>query len=599
MSEHSITSTQQRRPSRLLDHLISRGLVTQEQLDAAPESLQCANSDRQLRTALSELELVTTDQLVQAEAELLGIPFVRLNPLMVQVDPLEHFTCEYLQQHNLLPISNNEGWLTIAAEHFADVTLIDELARRSGCKIQILAASPANITDVRSNLVGDANHKPSTSVQESDSDIERLLDDEAASDLTVVDEAPQLETVDLEAGAKTSPVVKLVNHIIKRAVEARASDIHIEPGDSQFRVRYRVDGELMDALRPSSRLLPAVSSRIKILAGMDISERRLPQDGGMTVTLVDRPIDLRVSTMATKFGEKTVMRIVDRDSRPLSLDSIGFQGDMLRVFRSLINEANGIVLVTGPTGSGKTTTLYGGLNELVSDTRNISTIEDPVERRLSGTNQFQVNNQAGFTFARALRSLLRQDPDVVMVGEIRDAETAALATEAALTGHLVLSTLHTNSAATAIPRLINMGVEPYLVAATLRGVLAQRLVRQLCEHCKERRPLNEAQSDTLKRLAGGRPTPAYSYCPTGCPRCKQTGYTGRIGVFELLPLNEELLSVVARDGSLDHLQELTRRSNMTTLLDDGIHKLEQGMITLDGLLGIVSRTHTLADAAAA
>ena len=599
MPAPSTTTTQPRKRSRLLDHLIQRGLITEQDLLEATESLHGAQSDHELGIILVERGHVTSEQLTQAEAELLGIPFVRLNPLMVQIDPVEHFSSAYLHQHNLLPLSLNEGWLTIATEHFADVTLLDELARRSGYRIQVLAASASNITEVRTQLVGEPDQVDLQSVSESDSDIENILDDGTVDEITVVDDVAQIEPVDLEAGAKASPVVRLVNHIIKRAVEARASDIHIEPGDTQFRVRYRVDGELIDALRPSSRLLPAVSGRIKILAGMDISERRLPQDGGMTVTLVDRPIDLRVSTMATKFGEKTVMRIVDRDSRPLALDTIGFHPDMLSTFRSLINEANGIVLVTGPTGSGKTTTLYGGLNELVSDTRNISTIEDPVERRLVGTNQFQVNNQAGFTFARALRSLLRQDPDIVMVGEIRDAETASLATEAALTGHLVLSTLHTNNAATAIPRLINMGVEPYLVAATLRGVLAQRLVRRLCPHCKERDSLTDAQADALARLAGEDRMPAFSYRPVGCARCQRTGYAGRLGIFELLPLNEQLLSVIARDESLQNLGELTQRSNITTLLDDGLSKLEQGLITLDGLLGIVSRTNALQRQAAA
>jgi len=575
---------------RLGEVLCQRGLITHEQLAKALHEQETASPRKQLAQILLESGVVSVESLTQVLAECVGIPFARLTPRLIQPDALCTLPVDYLEKHNLLPMSKAEGWLTIAVEQFTNIFLLEEIAHRSGMKVQVIAAVPENIRDTRQAVLSQSGLASTTgsSRAKTETDLDSLLGPMAVDEVKLVDQAEEESTRDLEANATDSPVVKLVNFIIKSAVEARASDIHIEPDEGNFRVRFRVDGDLIESTRPPARMLPAVVSRIKILSGLDISERRLPQDGAMTVTLNSRPIDLRVSTMTTKFGEKVVMRLIDRDATVKGLDSLGFAPDMLRRFRQATNAANGIVLVTGPTGSGKTTTLYSALSEIVATRYNISTIEDPVERRLAGTNQFQINTHAGFTFATALRALLRQDPDVIMVGEIRDTETARLATEAALTGHLVLSTLHTNDAPTAVPRLINMGVEPYLVAASLRAVLAQRLVRQLCPHCRTSAPLTEAARATLSHLCKDQCPIENAWTGQGCVSCRGAGSIGRIGVFELMLLNEEMLSFIARDKGMNGLRTLAREHGWTTLLQDGLEKVRQGQISLEGLLEIVS-----------
>ncbi len=588
---HAMTSASQPRPLRLGEMLCQRGLITQDQLAKALHEQETASPRKQLAQILVDNGIVSIADMTQVLAESVGTPFATLAPRLIQPDALASLPTDFLEKHNLLPMSLAEGWLTIAVEQFTNIFLLEEIAHRSGAKVQVIAAVPENIRSTRHSLFnhtaatqpGAAMHgKPSA-------DLDVLLGPMAADDLTLV-KAEEEPIGDIEANATDSPVVKLVNFVIKSAVESRASDIHIEPDENAFRVRFRVDGDLVESIRPPAKLLPAVVSRIKILAGLDISERRLPQDGAMTVTLSSRPIDLRVSTMTTKFGEKVVLRIVDRDAAVKGLETLGFEPAMLKRFRSAVQAADGIVLVTGPTGSGKTTTLYSALSEIVSTRYNISTIEDPVERRLTGTNQFQIHNQAGFTFASALRSLLRQDPDVIMVGEIRDTETARLATEAALTGHLVLSTLHTNDAPTAVPRLINMGVEPYLVAASLRAVLAQRLVRQICPRCRVAQSPSDTARETLAHLCKGECPLDSFFIGKGCGHCRGLGYMGRIGVHELLMLNEEMLSVIARDQGITGLRDIARRHGWTTLLHDGLEKVRQGLISLDGLLEIVSRS---------
>lgn len=571
---------------RLGELLCQRGLLTSEQLAAALHEQETASPRRQLAQILLDRSMVCAEAVAQALAESVGTPFVTLAPGMVHADALAVLPKDFMEKHNLLPLSHVEGWLTVAVEQFTNVFLHEEIAHVSSAKVQVIAAEAQNIRQTRQAVMGGAGE--ALAQKKVGDDLDSLLGKMSEDELKVVEDAPSFDEADLEATASDSPVVKLVNLILRGAVEAHASDIHIEPQEATFRVRYRVDGELVESIEPPLRMLAPVVSRIKILSGLDISERRLPQDGGMTVTLASRPIDLRVSTMTTKYGEKVVMRIVDREAAIQSLDALGFSPGMLAGFRAAVQSSNGIVLVTGPTGSGKTTTLYSALGEIVSSKRNISTIEDPVERRLTGTNQFQIHAQAGFTFAAALRSLLRQDPDVIMVGEIRDAQTAKLATEAALTGHLVLSTLHTNDSLTAIPRLVNMGVEHYLVAASLRAVLAQRLVRQVCPHCRTPRPLEDATRDVLaKMMSGACPVPM-SYFGKGCGRCRNTGVKGRVGVFELLMLNEEMLSVITREDGMKRLRQAAREQGWMTLLHDGLEKVHQGLITVEGLLGIVS-----------
>ena len=579
-----------KRIDRVARLLCEQGVITDSQLETAIAHQRASSPEKPIERVLVELSMASEERVTQALAEAVGTPFARLSPDMVQPEAMCGLPSEFVETHNLLPISMVEGWLTIVVEQFANVYLIEEIGRRAGCQVQVLAATPENIRETRRALAGGGAPQRSDSPATFEREFDGILGQISVDELVVVGTDADLDEPDLEASASASdsPIVKLVNYVIKRAVEAGASDIHIEPDGTTFRVRCRVDGELVESVRPSARLLPAVVSRVKIMAGMDISERRLPQDGGMTVTLANRPIDLRVSTMTTKFGEKVVMRVVDREAGVRGLEAMGFSEDMLKRFRAAFNAADGIVLVTGPTGSGKTTTLYGALSEIVSTKHNISTIEDPVERRLAGANQFQVNAAAGFTFAKALRSMLRQDPDVIMVGEIRDTETARLATEAALTGHLVLSTLHTNDAPTAVPRLLNMGVEPYLVAASLRAVLAQRLVRAVCPHCRKDVPLTPAQHETLTQLCGGTCPVEMSPAGAGCAKCRQTGCSGRVGVFELLQLNEEMLTTMTRDPSTSGLRGAMRSLGMPTLLQDGVEKVRRGLIGVAGLLEIVS-----------
>ncbi len=574
------------------------GLITEEQLESALQTQRHNTPRRPLGEILVEMDAISAEQVSEVLAESIGVPYVRLIPEMVHPEALSSLPEAYLEDQNLLPLTLTEGWLTIAVERFTDVRLIEDIARQSGCRVQVIAAEASNIRETRSSVTRGVTPTAPDTPDEAKTELDDLLSRLDVEELS----ATQHHEAGDDLGSITasdSPVIKLVNYIIQDAVQRGASDIHIEPQDQKFRVRCRVDGELVETIHPSSRLLPAVVSRIKIIAGLDISEKRLPQDGSITVTLAKRPVDLRVSTMTTKIGEKVVMRIVDRTAAVRSLDALGFEAGMLAAFRLLIQESHGIVIVTGPTGSGKTTTLYAALSEIVSAKSNVSTIEDPVERLLGGTNQFQVNPQAGFTFARALRSLLRQDPDVLMVGEIRDAETAKLATEAALTGHLVLTTLHTNDAPAAVPRLVNMGVEPYLVAASLRGVLAQRLVRRVCPDCRRPVPLNAATQESLAQLTHG-PCPIdVEYRGTGCMTCRHTGFIGRVGVYELLALNEEMLGVIARDPSMRGFRETARSPTRSTLFKDGLNKVRQGLITVEGVLEIVSRTDELANGAVA
>jgi type IV pilus assembly protein PilB len=356
-------------------------------------------------------------------------------------------------------------------------------------------------------------------------------------------------------------------------VQDGASDIHIEPDDHSLRVRYRIDGKLHEKIQPPYKMQQAVASRIKIMANLDISERRLPQDGDFNVMMDGRPIDLRVSTMPSKYGEIVVMRIIDSKNNRLSLDSLGFNEKMLIDWKSVVEQPNGVVLVTGPTGSGKSTTLYSVLSQLDTNEINVATIEDPIEAQIRGINQSQINERAGFTFSTALRSMLRQDPDVLMVGEVRDSDTASIVSQAALTGHLVFSTLHTNDSISAVTRLVNLGIEPYLVAATVRGVLAQRLVRKICPHCKTA----WEGDDSVRNACGGG---EYSM-GAGCNRCRGTGFAGRIGIFELLIPNNEFLEAVSRGASLQELRTLV---NHSTLRVDGLEKVTKGLTTPEEVL---------------
>lgn len=571
--------------SSLGESLVELGVIDSEQLRVASEGITVsAKCNQQLANRLVELGYASQVDLTKALARLAGRTFVTAEPSMVEPESMRALPQDYLEMYNLLPLSVADSRLVVIAENFTDLVLLKEIEQISGLSVVVLAASGDNIRKTRHAVWELLDLQQPTSQPGSCQSLDDILSGFDAEQLSVVEHKEDDD--DLEASAAQSPVISLVNQIIKSAVRASASDIHIEPAEDSFQVRFRIDGDLSQYAQPPLRLIAAVVSRIKIMAQLDISERRLPQDGAISVTLGQRSIDLRVSTMASRFGEKVVIRIIERDEKARDLSTLGLSPEMLDGFRGVISQPNGIGLVTGPTGSGKTSTLYAALGELVTGRNNVSTIEDPVERVLKGVNQFQVHPKAGFTFAGALRAMLRQDPNIVMVGEIRDTETAKLATEAALTGHLVLSTLHTNDAVTAIPRLINMGVEPYLVAATLRGVIAQRLVKRICPACCELSQVTDAEQAFLQAMRHDSHESGFSR-GSGCARCSQRGTRGRIGIFELLSLNESVTT--------DIIRSLNQGSGSSTgvhsspaFWKDGIKKAQAGEILLSSLMQIVS-----------
>jgi type II secretory ATPase GspE/PulE/Tfp pilus assembly ATPase PilB-like protein len=586
------------RAPRLGEVLVARGVILPGQLEEALALQAAAKPAMRLGEILIQRRWASAEDVTLALADMVGVAFRRLTPDMIEASALGTLPRDFMEQHNLLPIAVTDARLTIAVAAFTDVDLLEDIARRCGLHPCVVAATAENIRQTRRVALSSSGAGAAIDAESPEGNLESILGQIGMDEVRVVE--PETESdAHLEASAQDSPVVSLVNNIIKNAVRVSASDIHIEPAEATLRVRYRVDGELVQSICPPPRLLPALVSRIKILAGMDISQRRLPQDGGVTVNLFGRSVDLRVSTMATKFGEKVVIRIVDRDAGLRSLDEFDMAEPMLGRLRAVLREPNGIVLVTGPTGSGKSTSLYAALTELRSDRRNISTIEDPVERVVAGVNQFQVHPKAGFTFAAAMRSMLRQDPDVIMVGEIRDAETARLATEASLTGHLVLSTLHTNDTVAAVPRLVNMGIEPYLVAATLRGVLAQRLLGRLCETCVRPVELGEPHRQILEHLGAKLDHSAVAHVADGCAQCGSTGVRGRIGVYDLLVVDETMTTLFDYSKDPRVLRELAARGGSRGLLADGLEKAARAQVGIVSLLEIVGRCTAMEDRIAA
>jgi len=542
--------------------LLRRGMLSQEQLDEALRHQQSCSERKLIGEVLVELGYVDDRGVLETLAEAYGLPFASDTARLADPKVIEVLPREFLEEHGVLPMFLVRGVLTVAVSEPANLYLLEEIERRTGHRAQIVAATAQDIEAAHRSYLPAANVFV----------IDEIYEDIDEHDFAVIEQVTT-EIADLEEDAGHGPVVKLVNFLIYSAVQEGASDIHIEPGDHSLRVRYRIDGKLYEKIQPPYKMQQAIASRIKIMANLDISERRLPQDGDFNVMMDGRPIDLRVSTMPSKFGEIVVLRIIDSKNNRLSLDSLGFSEQMLIDWKSVVEQPNGVVLVTGPTGSGKSTTLYSVLSQLDTDEINVSTVEDPIEAQIRGINQSQINDRAGFTFSKALRSMLRQDPDVLMVGEVRDSETAAIVSQAALTGHLVFSTLHTNDSISAVTRLVNLGIEPYLVAATVRGVLAQRLVRKICPHCKTAWEGDEA---VRKACGGGE----YSM-GAGCNRCRGTGFAGRIGIFELLIPTNELLEAIGNGASLQELRTLVAHS---TLRVDGMEKVAQGLTTPEEVL---------------
>src|SRR5215471_826965 len=579
---------------RLGNVLIERGYITVEQLNACLAE-QRAGGGKLLGEILVDRAFCTDDQVTECLATVYGVPYAKLEPRIADPRIVDCLPREYIEKHLVFPLFKIRNTLTVAVTEPTNLFLIDELKAYTNLEIQVVATSAK---DVRRMITTLPDSKTFI--------IDDIIEDDAKAEVTLIETAIE-DIGDTTDFAGQSPVIRLVNYIIYTAVKEGASDIHIEPGDRCLRIRNRIDGCLYKALEVPLKLLGAVTSRIKIMASLDISERRLPQDGRVHVLRDSRKIDLRVSTFPCSRGEKTAIRVLDTRSVSLNLRDLGFAEDVLTPLQSAIQAPNGIILVTGPTGSGKSTTLYAALNEVASMENNICTVEDPIEYHLPLINQFQVQERVGLTFSKALRTLLRQDPDIIMVGEIRDEETARTAIQAALTGHLVLSTLHTNDAPSAVTRLINMGIEPYLIGAALNVVLAQRLVRRICSKCREEyeppRPLRKA----IERM--GIDIEKF-YKGIGCRKCRNTGYSGRLGVHEFMFIDDELRDAVVAGQSVVALRRIAASYGMITLRHDGFRKVREGLTSLEEVIQIcgdvtetferkTTATATTAEAAAA
>ena len=557
--------------------LLKRGVVESEQLDAAQRVLK-QTPGRHLSEILIEMGVdeAAVQEVVASESRL---PFAR-----AEIDDSDSFDAkllnrlgpEYCKENLVLPLRKEGSRLLIGTASPDDVFLLDDVKRRLG------------VTSVKHVLVTAGDIRGIVeAMTEDDADeynIDEILSDVDEDDVEVVQEKE--DNADAEEAA-SSPVIRFVNHIIQTAMKEGASDIHIEPEEKALRVRFRIDGVLFDVMNPPKRMHAAITSRIKIMANLDIAERRLPQDGRIRATVIGRKIDLRVSTVPTPKGEKTVLRILDTRSINVGLDELGFAPDTLTIWKNQVAMPHGIVLVTGPTGSGKTTTLYSSIRQMNIRKLNISTVEDPVEYNLDGITQIQAHEKIGMTFATALRALLRQDPDVIMIGEIRDLETATIAIQAALTGHLVLSTLHTNDAPSSITRLINIGTEPFLIGAAVNSVLAQRLVRRICKHCKAELTVTPEIEEFLTMHG----IPASQVMKgKGCPRCRETGYSGRVGLYELLLLDDHLRDAIARNPNVTEFRRMCIERGMVTLREDGFQKVAAGSTTVEEVLRVTEAT---------
>jgi general secretion pathway protein E len=546
--------------------LVQEGLTTPDVVERALARAQ--TSGELVGEALVALGAVTEDDVLRALALQQNLPYVWREELPSSVPVLKNVSAKYLREARVCPLAIEGSVLTVASADPLNPIVTDELRQATGLSVKVVVSSAAGILEVIDRSYDGA----ATPLQRI---VEGMEEDGAGEG---DEDVNHLRDMAFEA-----PVVRLVNLLIENAIGAEASDIHIEPFEDTLRIRYRIDGILYEQEAPPRRLQAAVTSRIKIMAEMNIAERRLPQDGRIRVTLRGQRVDIRVSTMPTVHGESIVMRLLQRSSVFLPLEKLGFPAETLRRFESLIKRPHGILLVTGPTGSGKTTTLYAALDKINAPGVKIITVEDPVEYQLKGVNQIPVKAKIGLSFAQGLRHIVRQDPDVILVGEIRDLETAEIAIQASLTGHLVFSTLHTNDAPGAITRLQDMGVEPYLVGSVLEGVLAQRLVRRICPSCRV--PDNPSQADLdalgVKDVGGG-----VLYRGKGCEECRGTGYRGRSGIYELFVLDEDARSLILRRASTRDIRHHAIQRGMVTLRMDGWKRACEGVTTVEEILRV-------------
>lgn len=560
---------------RLGERLVEAGLLTQTQLDLALREQK--RTGKYLGEVLSDLGFVQQEVITDFLAREARVKVVKLENITIDRDVVNAIPFHIAKEFQVIPISKDEKTLTVAMSDPFNVSAIDSLEQMTGMKINVVTATVREIL----NAI-DLHYTKSETVEDT---IDKLIE-EGPDKLREA----EIEAAGAEAGAGVDPpIIRLVDQIITRAVNNRASDIHFEPDEKVFRVRVRIDGILRQDVLIPKPMQSAVIARLKIMGEMDVAEHRIPQDGRATIYVGRREINLRMSCLPTAHGENIVIRILDPATQILDLKVLGMPPKLLTEFREILKIPYGVILVTGPTGSGKTTTLYSALSEVSTMERSVYTLEDPIEYRMPLIRQTQINEEAGLTFATGLRALLRQDPDVILVGETRDTETAMLMVRAALTGHLVFSTLHTNDAAGAIPRLVDMGVEPYLLPASLLAILAQRLVRTVCPHCKEEVKNAEQVFENLKitpppdmypRLWRGR----------GCRECKETGYLGRIGIFELIRLDERFHEpIIRRSGAPTYLR-LAKEKGMETMFEDGVRKAVQGITTLEEVLRVTRLT---------
>lgn len=561
--------------ARLIDHLMDQGALSPDQLSRAEEMAE--EREMSLEDSLLHLQIVERGQLQSATAGLLGLEFLdALDVDSIDGELSTDLPVSFAKGNLVLPLWRTEDAIRVAVSDPLDLDSLDAL--------QIAYGEPLEPVVVPDQTLLDAINKVFDRRAAADQVMSDIADEQVISSEQTIDNI-DIDIIDADDEA---PIIRLVNAILNQAVKARASDIHIEPFERYISVRFRVDGVLSEILQPPKRFHASVASRIKVMAGLDIAEKRIPQDGRIKIKVAGRDIDIRLSTVPTSHGERLVMRLLDKTAVLQDLSHIGMGASVLDNMNDLITRSYGIILVTGPTGSGKTTTLYASLAKINSPTRNIITVEDPVEYQLNGIGQIQVNTKVGLTFASGLRSILRQDPDVVMVGEIRDGETAEIAIQASLTGHLVFSTLHTNDAASAVTRLVDMNVEPFLVSSSVIGMLAQRLVRRVCTACRE--PVVPTETE-LSQLGYTRErflaeTPGHVYRATGCQECLDSGYTGRTGIYELLMVDDEVRHLVMQNVDSNTLKKHAMKKGMTTLRDDGALKVMQGITTIEEVLRV-------------
>ncbi len=552
--------------------LLDKNLITAESLQEYKEISQ--KQPITLERYVTENGLVSDDVMAQLYAQELNLRLIttiddkQADPTLLIKVPLK-----FLKDNAIIPLKGTpeEGLLCATADplHYQ---AIDELSL-------IFKGKPIVCVGPRKVIIDALNHfYPLESGEEM---IEDLEEEKDVTQLSFGD----IDERDIMSGANEAPIIKLVNYILYQAVKIRASDIHISPQEKEIRIRYRIDGIMHTMMTPPKRIQSAIASRIKIMGGMNIAEKRKTQDGRIEIKAADQPIDIRVSVLPAKFGENIVMRLLYKDRNFASMNNLGFSDRDLKMIESIITSPNGIILVTGPTGSGKTTTLYSILNTLNTPTVNIITVEDPVEYQMTGITQVQVNEKAELTFAKALRSILRQDPDIVMIGETRDQETAQIAIQSALTGHLVLTTLHTNSAAASITRLIDMGIEPFLISSSVVGIIAQRLVRQLCPLCKEK---YEPAEEMLQLIGITEKKGVSFYRAKGCPECNNLGYRGRVVIFEIMKMTDAIAKFTMERASTTDIRKQAIKDGMTLLLQDGIVKAEQGLTTLEEVLSVAT-----------